>query len=262
MDDSSLCEFAGCQRKRRHARGLCVTHRRMQLRGEELRPLRQPGYRTKGLTCSGPECSRPVDSKGLCRVHAKQMRQTGELWPLTREARSQRQRERWQRMSPEEKARRMTGWHTWQKKGQRPEEWIRRQSESSRATWARKKDEGAALPDRECKNCAVRFTPQGPNHWTCTPECRNLGYRLRRYGLTSQRYQELLAEQGGVCALCGEARRGWTLGADLHIDHCHATGRVRGLLCGECNTALGRFGDDPAQLRRAAAYLERASEMR
>lgn len=260
MDEPSLCEFAGCGRKRRHAKGLCVSHRRMQLRGEELRPLRRYDW-PSSPTCSGPECDRPVDAVGLCQAHAKQQRQTGELWALTRDARSQRQRERWQRMSPDDKARRMAGWHTWQQKGERPEEWIRRQSESAQATWARKRGEGISLPDRMCRNCGQQFTPQSGSHWTCTVECRNLGYRLRRHGLTLQRYHELLAEQGGACALCGGAKRGWARGADLHIDHCHDSGRVRGLLCGDCNTALGRFGDDPAKLRRAADYLERTSEM-
>lgn len=260
MDESSLCEFAGCGRKRRHAKGLCVTHRRMQLRGEELRSLRQY-ERAKNPLCEGPECARPVESRGLCREHARQKRQTGELWPLTRDARAQRKRERWQRLSPEEKATRMTGWHTWQRKGQRPEEWIRRQSESARATWARKRGEPSQLPIRTCKNCGEEFAPQSGSHWTCTVQCRNLGYRVRRRGITMQRYRELLTEQGGVCALCGEARKGWTLGADLHIDHCHDSGRVRGLLCGDCNTAIGRFGDDPVKLRRAADYLERTSDM-
>jgi hypothetical protein len=64
----------------------------------------------------------------------------------------------------------------------------------------------------------------------------------------------LLAAQGGRCAICvGE----WT-GHHIapHIDHDHATGKVRGLLCVNCNNGLGRFGDDPRRLRAAAQYLE------
>lgn len=260
MVESSLCEFPGCGRRQRHPKGLCVAHRRMQLRGQELRPLRQY-ERAKSPVCAGPECDRPVHAHGLCRPHESQKRRTGELWPLTAEARSQRKRERWQRMPAEEKSRRLAGWHTWQEQsGPRPEEWIRRQADSARATWARKRGQAVQLPSRTCKNCGDEFTPQSGSHWTCTVECRNLGYRVRRHGITMQRYRELLAQQGGGCALCGVAKRGWARGADLHIDHCHVTGRVRGLLCGDCNTAIGRFGDDPVKLRRAADYLERAIE--
>lgn len=66
----------------------------------------------------------------------------------------------------------------------------------------------------------------------------------------------MLKAQQYVCLIC--------LGADatgrrLAVDHDHTTGKVRGLLCGACNTALGKMRDSPEQLRRAADYLERAS---
>lgn len=73
------------------------------------------------------------------------------------------------------------------------------------------------------------------------------------YGLTEQEYQALHVAQAGKCAICGvpesELKRG------LHVDHCHTTGRVRGLLCDRCNVALGMFGDDAARMQRAALYL-------
>lgn len=74
----------------------------------------------------------------------------------------------------------------------------------------------------------------------------------RKYGITPEEYDTLLAQQGGVCGICGrEPNRG----ISLHVDHDHATGAVRGLLCFRCNNALGDFDDDPVLLRAAAAYL-------
>ncbi|MGC5310826.1 endonuclease VII domain-containing protein [Micromonospora zamorensis] len=61
-------------------------------------------------------------------------------------------------------------------------------------------------------------------------------------------FQELLAEQGGLCAICG--------GADpQHLDHDHRTGWVRGILCFNCNGGLGQFRDSPMRLARAITYL-------
>jgi hypothetical protein len=80
------------------------------------------------------------------------------------------------------------------------------------------------------------------------------GFLLRKYGITLDDYQEMLAQQEGKCAICGstEAKN---FGDTLVVDHDHATGKVRGLLCGTCNTALGKFRDDPQILRSAICYL-------
>jgi len=75
--------------------------------------------------------------------------------------------------------------------------------------------------------------------------------RLRRlYKLSPAEYEEMLRAQDGVCAICRQ-----TPPYPLYIDHCHRTGRVRGLLCAPCNTGLGMFRDSPERAMRAAAYL-------
>lgn len=80
--------------------------------------------------------------------------------------------------------------------------------------------------------------------------------RLReKYGLTVEDYEALLGQQGGVCALCGGIEE---CGKLLAVDHCHETGRVRGLLCNRCNRGIGYFKDDPDALIRAASYLRLA----
>ncbi|MER5719219.1 endonuclease VII domain-containing protein [Streptomyces sp. NPDC002132] len=71
----------------------------------------------------------------------------------------------------------------------------------------------------------------------------------RKYGLTEAERDELVSSQGGVCCICLAA-------APEHVDHCHQTGRVRGVLCFSCNAALGQFKDRPDAIRRAAAYVE------
>lgn len=83
----------------------------------------------------------------------------------------------------------------------------------------------------------------------------NTEYNLRsKFGLTLAEYDDMLAGQGGVCAICGlppaEKR--------LSVDHDHATGAIRGLLHSHCNLVLGNAGDSPALLRAAADYLDRS----
>jgi hypothetical protein len=73
----------------------------------------------------------------------------------------------------------------------------------------------------------------------------------RTFGITQADYEELLAQQGGGCVICG--RRPTKV--SLHVDHDHETGEIRGLLCVGCNNALGQFHDDPMLLERAADYV-------
>jgi hypothetical protein len=65
----------------------------------------------------------------------------------------------------------------------------------------------------------------------------------------------MLSEQSGVCKICGEPCP--TYKHALAVDHNHTTGKVRGLLCNNCNNGLGRFRDNPQYLRAAADYLEK-----
>ena len=72
-----------------------------------------------------------------------------------------------------------------------------------------------------------------------------------KYSLTKAERSALLAAQGGVCAICGGVEDGKV----LVVDHCHDTGRVRGLLCNYCNAGLGFFKDNPTSLQAAIRYL-------
>jgi hypothetical protein len=76
----------------------------------------------------------------------------------------------------------------------------------------------------------------------------------KKFGLTLTEYDALFVGQGGVCAICAtEDTAPWDY---FVVDHDHATGAVRALLCAACNTVLGQAKDDPTTLRAAATYLE------
>lgn len=85
---------------------------------------------------------------------------------------------------------------------------------------------------------------------------KHRAYRLKsRFGLTLGDYKALLKAQDSRCAICGSRDPKMSTTKNLHVDHCHTTGRVRGLLCNNCNRGLGYFGDNFASLEAAAAYL-------
>lgn len=77
-----------------------------------------------------------------------------------------------------------------------------------------------------------------------------------RYGLEPETKAAMIEAQNNKCAICGY-QFGQKIG-DMHVDHCHTTGKVRGLLCDLCNRGLGYFCDSPDNLNTAAQYLARA----
>ncbi len=78
--------------------------------------------------------------------------------------------------------------------------------------------------------------------------------QLKKYGLTPETYKELLIQQDYRCAICGKHRKEMT--KDIHIDHCHATNKVRGLLCHSCNVLIGMAKDNLYILTKAKQYLK------
>ena len=89
----------------------------------------------------------------------------------------------------------------------------------------------------------------------CKDCCRE--YQLqKKFGLSRAEYDGMLRHQGGRCAICGSLDPGTNAKGQFCVDHDHATGEVRGLLCNRCNTGLGAFKDYPQALLKAAVYLE------
>lgn len=87
---------------------------------------------------------------------------------------------------------------------------------------------------------------------------RRVGNRARmlkaRYGITEAEYNEMLAAQGDVCAICKGAQP-----SVLPVDHDHVTGRIRGILCSPCNRLLGDAKDNIEVLQAAIAYLQQGA---
>jgi len=88
-----------------------------------------------------------------------------------------------------------------------------------------------------------------------TPEAKRRersAHLMRKYGMTIEEYDAMLEGQAGGCFICGRPPRE---DISLHVDHDHATGKVRGILCFRCNNALADFGENPELLRKAASYV-------
>jgi len=82
---------------------------------------------------------------------------------------------------------------------------------------------------------------------------------FRKYGLTIEDYKNMLAEQNNGCAICGHHFSDvQTLKNRLFVDHCHSTGKVRGLLCSECNFGISKFKDNPKIIMSAYKYIKKS----
>jgi len=95
-----------------------------------------------------------------------------------------------------------------------------------------------------------RITPSG----LTTEKADN----LHKYGITPEHFNSMQDSQGFVCSICGWVLEDSVTGKakTLNVDHCHRTNTVRGLLCNNCNRALGYFQDSATILRKAVAYLD------
>jgi hypothetical protein len=121
------------------------------------------------------------------------------------------------------------------------EPWSKRRPECKQTKSTENSHRSASSPDgfaRYCKFCGTSRTGRG---------------RIKKkYGIAPDEYDRLLSSQDGKCAICDgppSTKKGPV------PDHCHNTGRTRGILCQKCNTAIGKLHDDPYLLRKAADYL-------
>lgn len=119
---------------------------------------------------------------------------------------------------------------------------------------------------QQCKKCEVErqlkvYHANPEPHRAKMRKLSNLHQRKwnlsRFWKMTPEDFDKMRDAHGGVCAICKCPPPGGKGNEHLHIDHCHSTNKIRGLLCNNCNNGIGRFKDDPTNLRAAADYLEK-----
>ena len=127
-----------------------------------------------------------------------------------------------------------------------------------------------------CGICNKKFNGHGNSKY-CSDECRktasnnydrkrydpykNRNWKLKRnYNISQEDYDKIYEKQGGKCAICEENDTGmYNQHGKIEyfcVDHNHKTGEIRGLLCSNCNTAIGLLKHDPAILAKAIKYIE------
>jgi hypothetical protein len=109
-----------------------------------------------------------------------------------------------------------------------------------------------------CRRIASRLAQQSwrlrnPEQSERTSKNSSARQILKNHGLTAQEYSVMLEKQAGLCAICTKVNQN---GRKLAIDHNHTTGKIRGLLCSNCNVGLGHFKDNLKLLSRAGSYLQ------
>lgn len=136
---------------------------------------------------------------------------------------------------------------------------------SDKFTASPKKYPQGFFKDKPCRSCGTVFSPLAPSHMHCSDECSTSSqserYLQRTYGISLSNYRDMMESQHCRCKICGG--EGFVMAKHhtmkLVVDHCHTLGVVRGLLCHNCNRALGLLQDNTASLKAALVYLEGAT---
>lgn len=227
--------------KRIIARGLCSACYSRQIRGS----IERVKFSNKGKICKDAGCTQAAQIKGFCMVHynRKAVHPLKSIWKIIRSRAIHYAGER--RKYPPE-------WEDFnifaRDVGDRP----------SREHQLRKLD--SDLPYSKDNVAWLEPLPGKRNGPEKMLYLR--AWQLRRhYNLTLDDYEEMLRKQNGVCAICHQPETHRSPHTKklktLSVDHCHLTGRNRGLLCCACNHAIGALKEDPELFRRAVRYLKK-----
>lgn len=247
LETAAPCSISGCNKKA-YRGDLCITHYRLHLLSQ--RP-----------NCTVPGCQNPQKNlgSGFCGKHESRVRTHASFDAIRPSDWGAREKHplykiwTWHKrvkdgLCAEWKA---DFWSFVEAVGERPEGHTLRRKDTAQplgaGNWHWKKpitSETAADYQRQWRNN--------------NPEKAKSNELKKMFGITLQEYEALFDKQNGLCAICkgkettkshdGAPRR-------MPVDHCHKTGRIRGLLCTQCNRGLGMFGDERSRLLAAAEYL-------
>lgn len=109
----------------------------------------------------------------------------------------------------------------------------------------------------------MKVNAQKKKKWAENKEYRDKqrAYQLKKnFDITIEQYNEMLIKCNNACEICGSSDTKHAKQKYLNVDHCHDTGKVRGLLCHACNIGLGKFEDNPKFLLKAIKYLKERSD--
>ncbi len=115
----------------------------------------------------------------------------------------------------------------------------------------RKNDKNPDERHHECKTCTKARLKDSPSQ---APERKRELHLQRTYGISPEEYNQMLLKQEGKCSACPATEAGGKHNVFV-VDHCHRTGKVRGLLCKDCNIVLGIMQDDPSRFANLITYL-------
>lgn len=135
-------------------------------------------------------------------------------------------------------------------------------AQQKREIRARHKEVGHVAAEKLCSICNIlkngsefyKKFGEASGLYHCCKVCEKEQTLIRKYGITRAEWHEMASQQCGRCLICGRIPQ------RLVVDHCHKTGRVRGLLCGKCNRGIGLLNDSVEILASATTYLQEASK--
>ena len=117
----------------------------------------------------------------------------------------------------------------------------------------RKRDRPSVYTIALCKPCDNKRAQKVRDKNPDKEKVRRRRKKIReKYGLSWETYQKMILEQNNLCKICGKEEQSQV----LSVDHCHGTGKIRGLLCNGCNIGLGGFRDSVTSLEQAIKYLK------